>query len=76
MLVIESSKRVSGQEQLDTLSSIYNLALIYRNQGLLKEAEDMGLLVIETEKRVWGQEYPGTLISMGNLASIYTDKVA
>ncbi|KAH8761907.1 hypothetical protein BGZ57DRAFT_992576, partial [Hyaloscypha finlandica] len=47
-------KRVLGQEHLDTLTSIANLASIYRNQGRWKEAEDLDVQVIETRKRVLG----------------------
>jgi hypothetical protein len=48
-----------------------NLASTYRNQGRLKEAEELLVHVMETFKRVLGQEHPDTLTSMNNLASTY-----
>jgi hypothetical protein len=37
--VIETRKRVLGEEYSDTLASIGNLAIIYQNQGYFREAE-------------------------------------
>ncbi|KAF2726855.1 HET-domain-containing protein, partial [Polyplosphaeria fusca] len=51
--VMETRKRVLGDEHPDTLTSIANLASTYRNQG---------------RKRVLGDEHPDTLTSINNLA--------
>ena len=72
--VMETRKRVLGQEHPDTLTSMANLASTYRNQGRLKEAEELLVQVIETLKRVLGQEHPSTLNSMNNLASTYRNQ--
>jgi hypothetical protein len=72
--VIETRKRVLGNEHLDTLSSTTNLASTYRYQGRWKEAEELEVQVIETIERVLGNEHPNTLASMGNLASTYRDQ--
>ncbi|XTI88657.1 hypothetical protein V2W45_1397348, partial [Cenococcum geophilum] len=40
---IETRKRVLGSEYLDTLTSIANLALTYRNQGRWKEAKELDM---------------------------------
>jgi tetratricopeptide (TPR) repeat protein len=69
--VVETSKRVLGEEHPDTLTSMGNLASIYSNQGRWKEAEELGVQVMETVKRVLGKEHPDTPISMANLASTY-----
>jgi tetratricopeptide (TPR) repeat protein len=68
---LQSWKEVLGQEHLDTLTSMANLASTYRNQGRWKEAEDLEVQVMETRKRVLGQEHPNTLTSMANLASTF-----
>ena len=60
-----------GEEYPATLTSIANLASIYRNQGRWKEAKELEVRVIETRKRVLGEEHPSTLTSIANLASIY-----
>ncbi|KAH6612769.1 kinesin light chain [Boeremia exigua] len=69
--VMETRKRVLGDEHPDTLTSIANLASTYWNQGRWKEAEELEVQVIETTKRVLGDEHPNTLTSIANLASTY-----
>jgi hypothetical protein len=71
MRVIEARARVLGQEHLDTLTSIANLASTYRNQGRWKEAEELDVQVMEIRKRVLGQEHLDTLTSMADLASTF-----
>jgi Tetratricopeptide repeat len=62
---------VLGQEHLNTLASIDNLASIYQRQGQWKEAEKLEEQVIETSVRVLRQEHLDTLASIGNLALTY-----
>ena len=68
MLVMETTKRVLGEEHPDSLMSMNNLASTYSNQGRWKEAEALEVLVMETRKRVLGEEHPHSLTSMNNLA--------
>jgi tetratricopeptide (TPR) repeat protein len=68
---MERIERVLGAEHPDTLTSMNNLALTYRNQGRWKEAEELNVQVMEMRKRVLGTEHPDTLTSMNNLASTY-----
>jgi UDP-2,3-diacylglucosamine pyrophosphatase LpxH len=72
--VMETRKRVLGDEHPDTLTSMANLALTYRNQGRWKEAEGLFVQVMETCKRVLGDEHPNTLTSMSNLALTYSNQ--
>ena len=69
--VMETRRRVLGEEHPDTLTSIANLATTYRNQRRWTEAEKMEVQVMETTKRVLGEEHPDTLTSIANLASTY-----
>src|ERR1700722_9647439 len=71
VLVMETRKRVLGEEHPDTLMSMDHLASTYRTQGRWKEAEVLEVSVMETKMRVLGEEHPDTLTSMGNLASTY-----
>jgi tetratricopeptide (TPR) repeat protein len=71
MQMIEMSKTVLGEEHSETLTSMGNLALTYRNQGRWKEAEELQARDLEICSRVLGREHPDTLASMANLASIY-----
>jgi tetratricopeptide (TPR) repeat protein len=71
MQVMETRKRVLGNEDPSTLTSMANLASMYRNQGRWKEAEELQVQVMETRKRVLSNEHPSTLSSMANLAATY-----
>ena len=68
---METRKRVLGKEHPDSLISMGNLVLTYRDQGQLKEAEELQVQVMETRKQVLGKEHPDLLKSMANLASMY-----
>jgi tetratricopeptide (TPR) repeat protein len=68
MQVMQTMKRVLGEEHPSTLTSMANLASTYWNQGRWKEAEELGVQVMQTMKRVLGNEHPDTLITMHNLA--------
>ncbi|EXK24528.1 hypothetical protein FOMG_18751 [Fusarium oxysporum f. sp. melonis 26406] len=71
---VNTKTKVLGDEHSSTLTSMANLASIYRKQGRWKEAEELGVGAIETIKRVLGEEHPDTLTSMANLASIYRNQ--
>jgi putative hemolysin len=72
--VMERHKRVLGQKDPDTLTSMANLASTFWNQGRWKEAEDLEVQVMDTTLRVLGQEHPDTLTSMANLALTYRNQ--
>ncbi|KAF2245690.1 kinesin light chain [Trematosphaeria pertusa] len=69
--VMETRKRVLGDEHPDTLTSMANLASTYRNQGRWKEAEELQAKDLEICSRVLGDKHLDTLTSMANLASTY-----
>jgi hypothetical protein len=50
--VMETRKKMLGEEHSSTLTSRANLASIYRNQGRWKEAEELEVRVMETRKWV------------------------
>jgi Tetratricopeptide repeat len=68
MQVMETRKRVLGEEHLSTLTNIANLASTFWNQGRWTEAEQMDMQVIETKKRVLGEEHPSALTNINSLA--------
>ncbi len=53
--VMETTKRVLGEEHPDTLTSMANLASTYRNQGRWDEAEKLEVQVMETTKEGAGR---------------------
>ncbi|KEZ41458.1 hypothetical protein SAPIO_CDS7599 [Scedosporium apiospermum] len=68
---VEMSKLKLGDDHPDTLTSMANLASIYRNQGRWEEAEKLDVQVMETRKVKLGDDHPDTLTSMANLALTY-----
>jgi tetratricopeptide (TPR) repeat protein len=69
--VVDTHKQVLGEEHLDTLKSMNNLALTYISQGRFDKAEVLLVQVLDGWKRVLGEQHPDTLTSMNNLASTY-----
>jgi Flp pilus assembly protein TadD len=65
---MEKSKTKLGVDHPDTLISMNNLALTYRNQGRWEDAEKLFVQVMETRKMKLGVDHPDTLGSMNNLA--------
>lgn len=59
--VMKSIQRVLGEKHPNILISMSNLASTYRNQGRLKEAEELGVQVMNIRKRVLGEEHADTL---------------
>ena len=72
--VMETRRRVLGEEHPSTLTSMGNLASTYRNQGRWTEAEKLFVQVMETRKKKLGADHPSTLTSMANLASTYRNQ--
>lgn len=69
--VVETRKTKLGEDHVDTLTGMANLAATYRNQGRWKEAERLFVQVMETRKTKLSEDHVDTLESMANLASIY-----
>lgn len=63
---METSFRMLGVENPETLVSMSDPALILFNQGRWKDAEEIGMQVMETRKKVLGLEHSNMLMSMGN----------
>ncbi|KAL2020104.1 hypothetical protein VTK56DRAFT_8908 [Thermocarpiscus australiensis] len=72
--VMETYKTKLGPDNPDTLTSIANLASMYRDQGRLEEAEKLQVQVMETSKTTLGADHLHTLTRMHNLAFIWKDQ--
>jgi tetratricopeptide (TPR) repeat protein len=68
---LEENKKVLGDEHLDTLASMNNLALTYWEQGSYDKAEEVNQRVLKGYKKALGDEHPDTLTSMANLTITY-----
>ncbi|KAJ7458797.1 P-loop containing nucleoside triphosphate hydrolase protein [Mycena galericulata] len=71
MVMVEKRKHGLGEEHPDTLESMSNLAVTYRNLGCWNKAEALNIVVMEKRKHILGEEHPDTLMSMANLAVTY-----
>ena len=62
---------ILGDDHPDTLSSINNLAALYRSQGKYDKAEPLYVECLAKRKEILGDDHPDTLSSMNNLAGLY-----
>lgn len=65
--VIETRKRVLGQEHPDTLSSMNNLAFTWKGQGRDKEAQALMEDSFQLQCRTLGSNHPFTVSSLAAL---------
>jgi len=82
MQVVETSKRVLGQEHPSTLTSIGNLASTYRNQERWNEAEDLQVQVVEKfnsfraltsfKNSLYESALRGSMVSLSSISMIFT----
>ncbi len=71
--VLETRRRILGDEHPDTLTSMSNLATTLSEQGDLAGAWEIEERVLETRRRVLGSEHPDTSISAWNLFYTFHD---
>src|SRR3954451_24548052 len=57
-----------------TLTSMNNLALVYREQGRYGEAEQLCKEALEGRRAALGPTHPATLASLHNLALVYREQ--
>ena len=69
--LVAHEKEYLGLEHPKTLRSMSSLASAYRNQGRLKEVEELEVEITKMRERVLGLEHLDTLTSTANLASTY-----
>jgi tetratricopeptide (TPR) repeat protein len=67
----QTRTQLLGAGHSDTLISMNNLALLYRDRGRYDEAEPLFKQVLEANRSTLGAGHPDTLISMNNLAGLY-----
>jgi tetratricopeptide (TPR) repeat protein len=67
--LMETHKRMLGQEHPDTILAMSNLSITLGDLGRLDEAAKMMEEVLEKMRRVLGEDHPSTITVMNNLAS-------
>jgi tetratricopeptide (TPR) repeat protein/predicted Ser/Thr protein kinase len=69
---LELRQRALGERHRYTLTSMHELAELYRYQGDPAKAEKLHLQTLEIQRRVLGEEHHDTLDTMDALAQLYT----
>ncbi|KAJ7927307.1 hypothetical protein B0H13DRAFT_1705172 [Mycena leptocephala] len=71
MTVLVKRQQLLGDNHLDTLLAMNELAVTYWKLKEFKKAEELQVVVLEKRKQLLGDDQPGTLVAMGNLANTY-----
>ncbi|KAJ6503124.1 hypothetical protein DFH09DRAFT_1289487 [Mycena vulgaris] len=71
LVVVQQRRNGLGEDHLDTLCAMGNLATTYHTLGKLQEAEELEVVVLEKRRKILGEDHPDTLLAMGNHASTY-----
>ncbi|KAF2234939.1 TPR-like protein [Viridothelium virens] len=66
--VLGKWKLILGEEHLNTILTMHNLAVTLGDQGHLSEAARMQREVLEKWRLILGEEHPDTILTMHNLA--------
>ena len=76
MQVMETRRRVLGQEHPDALTSMTNLATTYMSQGRRKEAKELQIEAVNQFRTTLGDDHPSTVIAIANLASFREERTS
>jgi tetratricopeptide (TPR) repeat protein len=60
-----------GPRHPETLGTVQNLAIVYRNQGRYEEAERLYRRALEGREEKLGPKHPDTLTTVEGLAGVY-----
>ncbi|KAJ7819157.1 hypothetical protein B0H13DRAFT_2453612 [Mycena leptocephala] len=74
LAVLEKRKQVLGDDHLDTLHAMSDLALTYQKLGKFHKAEELQVVVLQKQKQFLGDDHPDTLREMGSLALTYNHR--
>ncbi|KAF7371409.1 FabD/lysophospholipase-like protein [Mycena sanguinolenta] len=71
IIEVEKKRRLHGEDSLNTLAAITNLADIYYRLGQLEVAEKFQVNMLEKRRMLLGENDLGTVNAMNNLANTY-----
>ena len=67
------NEKAYGPDHPSTLTSVNNLGVLYKDQGKLKDAEEIFQRVLVGYKKALGLDYTSTLATVSNLGLLYKD---
>ena len=68
---MEARRRKLGDDHPETLETMIDLAVLYKEQGRYEEAEPLLLAAVEGRHLKLGEKHPHTLESLNNLIDLY-----
>ncbi|KAF7371417.1 FabD/lysophospholipase-like protein [Mycena sanguinolenta] len=68
---VENQRTLHGEDNLNTLTAMNNLADTYRRLGQFEDARKLGIDVLEKWRRLLGEDDLNTVMAMNNLAATY-----
>jgi len=71
---VEAKTRVLGPDHQDTLSSINNLASVYRGLKNHARADELAMRDLDACVRVLGENHPDTITSLANMGNSYRQR--
>ncbi|KAJ7245409.1 hypothetical protein B0H12DRAFT_1073496 [Mycena haematopus] len=70
VVVLEKRRKLLGDDHLDTLASMHNLAALYVKLDQFQKAEEMLAVLLEKWRKLLGDDYLNTLTSMQTFAAM------
>ncbi|OQD62219.1 hypothetical protein PENPOL_c013G09674 [Penicillium polonicum] len=67
-------EKALGPDHRSTLDTVHDLGLLYKNQGKLKQAEEMYLRALTGYEKALGPDHTSTLDTVRNLGNLYLDQ--
>ena len=74
--MLETQRRVFGEDHGDTLQTLHNLGRLYAVQARYDEAEDTLSRAAEMRRAVLGEQHPRTRESVAALEAVLADRAA
>ncbi|KAJ6523849.1 P-loop containing nucleoside triphosphate hydrolase protein [Mycena capillaripes] len=72
VIVLEKRRKLLGEDHIDTLDAMYNLAVTFSKSGQLQKAEELKVIVLEKWRMILGDDHPNTLDAMYSLAITFS----
>lgn len=64
--MVDARKRLLGEEHLDTISDMKNLAQMYYKLAKYADAERLQVHVEDARRRLFGEHHPKTILILSN----------
>ncbi|KAF7371435.1 FabD/lysophospholipase-like protein [Mycena sanguinolenta] len=71
IIEVENQRKHNGEDHLNTLVTMNNLADTYRRLGQFEAAEKLQVEVLEKRRKLLGEDHLDTVMAMHNLAATY-----